>query len=68
MDRNTYLSILQEQIRTKRARPMVVKEMEDHIEDQKCAFMAEGRTEAEAEEEAVREMGDPVEAEFIDRK
>lgn len=62
MDRNTYLSILQEQIRTKRARPMVVKEMEDHIEDQKCALMAEGRTEAEAEEEAVREMGDPVEA------
>ncbi len=62
MDRNTYLSILQEQIRTKRARPMVIKEVEDHIEDQKCALMAEGRTEAEAEEEAVREMGDPVEA------
>lgn len=62
MDRNEFLHILLEQIRTRRARPMIEKEMEAHIEDQKCAFMAEGMTPFEAEQAAVREMGDPVEA------
>lgn len=62
MDRHSYLHILAEQIRTKRARPMVIKEVEAHIEDQKLSFIAERMTAAEAEEAAVREMGDPVEA------
>lgn len=62
MDRRSYLHILEEQIRTKRARAMAVREVEDHIEDQKAAFLAEGMTEEEAEEAAVLEMGDPVEA------
>lgn len=62
MDRCSYLHILEEQIRTKRARAMVLEEVEAHIEDQKTAFLAEGMTTTEAEEAAVREMGDPVEA------
>ncbi len=62
MERREFLATLEEQIRTKRARPMIRKEMENHIEDQKKAFLAEGMTGLEAEAAAVREMGDPVEA------
>lgn len=62
MDRKDYLNVLEEQIRTKRARPMIRREVEAHIEDQRYAFVAEGMTDSEAEEAAVREMGDPVEA------
>lgn len=61
LDRREFLEILAEQIRTKRARPMIITELETHIEDQKTAYMAEGMTSAEAEEAAVKEMGDPVE-------
>ncbi|MGN1167006.1 MAG: FtsW/RodA/SpoVE family cell cycle protein [Lachnospiraceae bacterium] len=60
MDRHNYIEILSEQIRCKKALPLVTKELEAHIDDQKEAFLAEGMTEREAEEEAVREMGDPV--------
>lgn len=38
----------------------MTKELEDHMEDQKTDFMADGMTEQEAEEAAVTEMGDPV--------
>ncbi len=62
MDRREYLHLLEDQIRTRRARPMVLEEVEAHIEDQKLTFQAEGVTDIEAEEAAVREMGDPVEA------
>lgn len=62
MERREFLKVVEEQIRTRRVRPVIVEEMENHIEDQKRAFMAEGMTESEAEEEAVRQMGDPVEA------
>lgn len=61
MDRRNYIEILSGQIRCKRAVPLVTRELEGHIEEQKEAFMAEGMTEREAEEAAVREMGDPVE-------
>lgn len=61
MDRRNYIEILSEQIRCKKALPLVTEELEDHIEEQKKDFMAEGMTEREAEEAAVREMGDPVE-------
>ena len=43
------------------AREDVRKELLCHIEDQKAAFLSEGMEAAEAEEAAVREMGDPVE-------
>lgn len=37
------------------------EEIRCHIEDQTAAFLSEGMEQAEAEEAAVREMGDPVE-------
>lgn len=61
MDRRNYLEIVSEQIRCKKALPLVTNELESHIEDQKTDYMAEGMTAREAEEAAVREMGDPVE-------
>lgn len=62
MERREFLNVLAEQIRTRRARPAIIAEIENHIEDQNKAFIAEGMTETEAEEAAVLEMGDPVEA------
>ena len=50
-----YLTILTDQIWCRMAREDVRKELLCHIEDQKAAFLSE------AEEAAVREMGDPVE-------
>lgn len=61
MDKRRYIQTVTEQIRCKRALPLVTKELEDHIEDQKCGYMAEGMNTSEAEEAAVLEMGDPVE-------
>lgn len=53
-----YLETVSEQIRWKRARSVVVPELKQHLEDQRDAFIAEGRQ--DAEELAVEEMGDPV--------
>lgn len=60
MDKKEYLEILAEQIRYKKALPMIEKELEGHMEDQKKDFLASGMTEKEAEAAAVMEMGDPV--------
>ena len=60
MDKKEYLEILAEQIRYKKALPMIEKELEDHMEDQKKDFLASGMTEKEAEAAAFMEMGDPV--------
>lgn len=60
MDKKEYLKILTEQVRYKKALPMIEKELEDHMEDQKKDFLASGMTEKEAETAAVMEMGDPV--------
>lgn len=60
MNRCEFMDVLTEQIRCKRALPLVTKEIEAHIDDQKAEFLAEGMMDAEAEEAAVREMGDPV--------
>ncbi len=48
-----YLTAVEEQIRWKRARPVVTQELKRHLKDQRDAF-------AEAERLAVAEMGDPV--------
>lgn len=61
MDRQEYMELLARQIRCRKAIPLVTKELEAHIEEQKECFMKEGRTDQEAEQMAVREMGDPVE-------
>ena len=52
---------LTEQIRCKMARGTIEQEINDHIEDQKAEFLGEGMGQTEAEEAAIREMGDPVE-------
>ena len=61
MNRQEYMEILSGQIRCRQAVPLVIKELEVHIEEQKADFLAEGMPESEAEEMAVKEMGDPVE-------
>lgn len=53
-----YLETVASQIRWKRARPVVTQELARHLEDQRDAFAAEGRE--NAEQMAVAEMGDPV--------
>ena len=54
----SFLDVVGEQIRWKRARPIVTAELERHLEDQRDAFAEEGLE--NAEELAVEEMGDPV--------
>lgn len=56
-----YLSLCTGQMRCKAMRPVVERELYDHIEDQKQAYMEAGMEEREAEELAVKQMGDPVE-------
>lgn len=56
----TYLETVQAQIRWKRARPVVLRELRTHLEDQRADFLAEGKDETEAERLAVTEMGDPA--------
>lgn len=56
-----YLKTLLEQIRCKKACPMIEEEIRSHIEEQARANMEEGMNEEEAMEEAVLDMGDPVE-------
>ena len=45
MERRDYLELMTGQIRCKKMCPVIAKEVEDHIEDQKQAFMAEGMKE-----------------------
>lgn len=61
MRQQEYLELLTEQLRCKKARGMVEEEIRSHIEEQKCAYIEDGMDEEDAEEEAVRQMGDPVE-------
>lgn len=49
-----------EQIRWKKAHGMVAKEIENHLIDQKAAYMDMGDSESTAEEKALLQMGDPV--------
>lgn len=57
-----YLEQLLSQIRCKKARPFVEEELRSHMEDQISDYMAAGMDRSCAEESAVRDMGDPVEA------
>ena len=61
MDKKKYLETLTEQVRYKKSLPLIEKELENHIEEQKADFIAMGMEETEAETAAVLEMGDPVE-------
>ncbi len=55
-----YLRQVGEQIRWKRARPQLLAELETHLLDQRDDCLSQGMTEEEAQKEAVRQMGDPV--------
>lgn len=55
-----YLKTVCEQIRWKKAHEIISEEIEDHIVDQKEAFLAEGLSDEEATNRAILEMGDPV--------
>ena len=55
-----YLEAVREQIRWKRARPVLARELERHLEDQRDEFLKEGKSPEEAERLAVEDMGDPV--------
>ena len=56
-----YLKLLLEQIRCTKARPYIKQELQDHMEDQIAENMKAGMDHEQAEKEAVRDMGDPVE-------
>lgn len=49
-----------EQIRWKKVHPLITRELEAHILDQRDAYMVEGVDEESATEKAIAEMGDPV--------
>lgn len=53
-----YLETVAQQIRWKRARPVVVQELAQHMEEQRDTFAESGME--DAEQRAVEEMGDPV--------
>ena len=55
-----YLETVRQQIRWKRAQPIVLEEIENHITDQKNALLKEGLDEETATNKAITEMGDPV--------
>ena len=56
-----YIEKLISQIRCMKARPYIEAEIRDHIEDQISANINEGMSAEEAEENAVLDMGDPIE-------
>lgn len=55
-----YLKTLLEQIRCKKARPYIRKELQDHIENQIEENIHAGMDNENAEKEAVKDMGDPI--------
>lgn len=61
MKKNDYINTVLEQVRCKSAHEPLKKELEAHIDDQAEAFISVGLPESEAEEEAVKTMGDAVE-------
>lgn len=62
MDVNKYLQELTKQIHNSERRVAIMEEYAAHIDDCKDALIESGMTEQEALEEAVRQMGDPVQA------
>lgn len=62
MKADRYLKTLTKRIGSSRMRKEIMREYQAHIEDCKEALMESGMTEEAAEEEAVRQMGDPEEA------
>lgn len=61
MNRAEYLDTLAQQLRCKKAKDLVLTEITNHIEEQAEALEAGGMSRKAAMEEAIRQMGDPVE-------
>ncbi len=61
MKKEEYLQLVTDQIRWKKARSDVKTELENHILDQMESYRNEGMEEQEAMEQAILEMGDPIE-------
>lgn len=59
-DKDTFLEHACEQVRYQPIRESLRKELDDHIEDRELEYRREGLTKEEAEERAVKQMGDPV--------
>lgn len=59
-DVKKYSQTVCEQIRWKKARPLVAREIEDHIYDQRDALISNGYSEETATKNAVAQMGDAV--------
>lgn len=62
MEMHEYVDILTGQMRSKKAGKMVAEEIRAHIEDQAQDYEESGMSRESAVQEAVRQMGDPVEA------
>lgn len=61
MDLHEYLEQVTGQMRCKKARDMVARELENHIEDQAETYEEFGLPKEEAVARAVEQMGDPIE-------
>lgn len=61
MKKQEFLSIVRKQIRYVFVRDAIEEELKQHLNDSMEALIEEGLSWQEAEEEAVRQMGDPVE-------
>ena len=61
MKKNEYINTVLEQVRCKSVHEPLKQELEAHIDDQAEAFVQVGLPVSEAEEEAVKTMGDAVE-------
>lgn len=55
-----YIEAVRQQIRWKRAQPVVLEEINNHLTDQRDALLKEGLDETTATDKAILEMGDPV--------
>jgi cell division protein FtsW (lipid II flippase) len=55
-----YLKTVCAQIRWEKSHNVISKELLNHLEDQKNAFLSDGLSENEAEQKAIDEMGNPV--------
>ena len=60
MTSEEYIKNVTDQIRIRRIRPQIAKELSDHIMDQAAEYCGEGMSEEEAAQCAVREMGEPI--------
>lgn len=56
-----FLEKLLSQIRCKKARPFIGDELRMHMEDQMAENIQSGMNQEDAEREAIKDMGDPIE-------